>query len=60
MSALLSTILVTALILVPGLFIAYRLAMETATAAKQIQAAAEQNRIPTHLAEVPGLSMLAP
>lgn len=59
-AALLSTVLVTALILVPGLFIAYRLALETATAAKQIQVAAEENRIPTHLAEVPGLGEAVP
>jgi len=59
-TALLSTIAVTALILVPGLFIAYLLALETATAAKHFQTEAVQNRIPSQLADVPVLAEAVP
>jgi len=59
-SAILSTLLVAALILVPGLFVAYRLAMETATAAKQIQAATADAGRFSSLAELPGMSQVVP
>jgi len=59
-SALLSTALVTALILVPGIFVAYRLTLETATAAQHLQEATQQTELKTELAEVPGLSSVLP
>lgn len=60
LSAVVSTLLVTALILVPGLFVAYRLAMETAVAARQIGAAASDASSFASLADLPGMSRVAP
>jgi predicted PurR-regulated permease PerM len=59
-SAVVSTLLVTALILVPGLFVAYRLAREAATAAEKIQEATSEVGRFKSLAELPGMSQVVP
>lgn len=59
-SAVVSTLLVTALILVPGLFVAYRLALETATAAEKLQAATADAGHFANLRDLPGMSQVVP
>lgn len=59
-SAVVSTLLVTALILVPGLFVAYRLAREAATAAEKIQAVTADAGRFSSITDLPGMSRVVP